>query len=148
MRWSRFALWTLVATLGIGGVALVADAIVESDEERIAEVADALTGASSDRRIDAVLAWVDPTRVEVAIRADGSTERFGEEDGDPGDAIRAALAPFASERIELVQRSIAVAGDEAELAVRVRADGEVVDATIDLRRDGQAWLVREVRRLD
>lgn len=148
MQWARFAIWGLVATLGVGGVALAADALVESDEERIADVADALTDPRPERRIDALLTWVDPTRVDVLVRADGTAERFGEDDGDPADAIRSALAPLADESLDVVQRSIEVEGDHARVALRVRSGGAVVDTLVGLRRDGQAWLVDDVRRID
>jgi hypothetical protein len=145
---ARFAFWGLVATLAVGGVALVADALVESDEERLSDVADSLVGPSAERRIDALLAWVDTARVPVTVRADGVTERFGEDDPDPADAIRDALAPLRADSLELVQQSVSVEGEHARLALRVRSDGAIVDAQVELARDGQAWLVREVRRLD
>lgn len=147
MQWARFAVWGLVATVAIGGVALAADALGESDQERIDELADAMVGTHADRRADAVLAWVDPTRVEVTVQAGRSSERFGDLDADPGDAIRDALAPLASGSIEVVQRSVSVEGDRGRVALRVRSDGEIVDAQLGLRRDGQSWLVDEVRVL-
>ena len=148
MQWARFAVWGVVATVGVGGVALAADALVESDEERIADVADALTDPRAERRIDALLAWVDPSRVSVTVRADGRAERFEEGDGDPAGSIRDALAPLEDGSLEVVQRSITVEGDHAHVALRVRSDGELVDAQVGLRRDGQAWLVDDVRRID
>jgi hypothetical protein len=148
MQWARFAVWGLVATVAIGGVALAADALVESDQEQVAELADALVGPRADRRVDTVLAWVDPTRVELTVRAGGGAERFGEDDGDPGDAVRDALAPLGSASLDVVQRSVTVDGDRASIAVRARCDGELVDAQLGLRRDGQSWLVDAIRVLD
>lgn len=148
MQWARFAVWGVVATVAVGGVALAADALVESDEEQIGELADAMVGPRAERRVDAVLAWVDPSRAPVTVRTGGRTERFGEDDADPGDAIRDALAPLAQGDVEVVQRSVRVEGDRAHLALRVRSEGEVVDAQLALQRDGQSWLVETVRRLD
>jgi hypothetical protein len=148
MQWGRFAVWALVATFAVGGVAFVADALVESDEEHISVLADSLTGPRAERRVDAVLAWVDPARAELIVRADGRVERFGEDDGDPADAIRDALAPLSAGPLEVVQRSVSVEGDRARLALRVRSQGRIVDAQLALRRDGQSWLVNDVRRID
>lgn len=147
MQWGRFAVWALIATVGTGGVALAADALVESDEERISEVADAMTGSAPERRIDALLAWVDPTRIPVTVRANGYVDRFGEDDGDPAESIRGALAPLSTDSLDVVQRSVSVEGERATVALRVRSEGEIVDAQLALRRDGQTWLVSEVRRL-
>ena len=148
MQWARFTVWGLVATVAIGGVALAADALVESDHEQVGQLADSLVGPRAERRLDAVLAWVDPTRVPVTVRVGRQTERYGEDDADPGDAIRDALAPLSSGALELVQRSVSVDGDRARVALRVRSDGEIVDAQLALLRDGQAWLVEDVRLLD
>ncbi len=90
---------------------------------------------------------MDPTRVEVTVRAGGTTERFGE-DGDPADAIRDALSPLERGAVEVVQQSIVFEGERARVALRLRTDGAILDTEIGLRRDGQAWLVSDVRRLD
>ncbi|MDQ3034274.1 MAG: hypothetical protein M3Y87_17840 [Myxococcota bacterium] len=148
MQWGRFTVWGIAATLGVGCVALAADALVESDQEQIAEMADALVGPRVERRTDAVLAWVDPTRVELTLRADGETSRFGEYDDDPGAAIRDALEPLSRGPLDVVQRSVSVEGDRARVALRVRSEGEIVDAQLALRRDGQSWLLDEIRILD
>lgn len=148
MQWTRGIVWTVVASMSIFGVALAADALVESDEEYVDELADALTSPRADRRVDALLAWVDPTRAPLTIRAGGRTDRIGESDEDPGRLIRDALTAFTVESIEVVQRSVRVEGDRAQVALRVRSDGEIVDAQFALLRDGQSWLVDEVRILD
>jgi hypothetical protein len=148
MQWTRLSVWVLVASVAIFGVAFVADALVQSDEEYVGELADALVGPRADRRIDALLAWVDPTRAPLTVRADGHTDHFGETDEDPSTLIHDALAPFDAESIEVVQRSVRVEGDRARVALRVRSEGEIVDAQIALRRDGQSWLVDEIRLLD
>ncbi|UJR86407.1 hypothetical protein [Sandaracinus amylolyticus] len=148
MQWGRFAVWGVIATVAVGGVALAADALVESDEEQIAEIADALTGPRIERRVDAVLAHVDSARAPVTVRADGWGNEFGEDDEDPADAIRDALSPLTEGDLELVQRSVDVEGDRARVALRVRTgEGAIVDAQLALRRDGQSWLIDSVRRL-
>ncbi len=147
MQWTRLSVWGFAASVAIFGVAFVADALVQSDEEYVGELADALVGPRADRRIDAVLAWVDPTRAPLTVRADGHTDRFGEAE-DPSALVRDVLAPFDAESIDVVQRSIRIEGDRARVALRVRSEGEIVDAQFALRRDGQSWLVDEIRLLD
>lgn len=148
MQWTRGIVWAVVASMSIFGVAIAADALATSDEEYVGELADALTSPRADRRLDALLTWVDPTRAPLTVRAGGRTDRFGESDEDPGPLIRDALSAFTVESIEVVQRSVRVEGDRARVALRVRSEGEIVDAQFALSRDGQSWLVEQVRILD
>ena len=148
MQVGRFGVWALAATLSIGGVALAADALVETDEERVGELADAMTGPRPGERIADVLSWVDPSRVPLVVRAGGQVERFGDEGEDPGDAVREALAPLAAGDASVVQRSVSIEGDEAHLSTRARVQGGLLDVDVALARDGQAWWIRELRVLD
>ncbi len=147
MPWIRFGTWALVATFAVGGVALAADALVESDEERIDDLIDAATQRAGDRRMDAVLSAIDPARVELTVADGRAVMRFGEDDADPSDAIRDTLAALESDDLEVVQRSIAVRDDPADVSLRVRSRGDVVDFQLGLARDGQSWLVQTIRRL-
>jgi hypothetical protein len=144
--WARFGVWALAATIAVSAVALAADALVESDEERLTELAEAIAGGRGEQRVAAVLAWVDPERIAVTVRQGRKVEHF-EADDDPSEAVREALALLASDALEVVQRTLDVRGDRATIALRIRADGELADLHIGLRRDGEAWRVSEVRRL-
>ena len=62
-RWLLAAL-TLAAVLG---VTALADALVTSDEERLDEVAAAVTGGDAGDRLDALLAYADVEREPAAI---------------------------------------------------------------------------------
>ena len=139
---SRFVLYSVLATFLIGGFAFVADALVVSDEERLGELAEALAeGAPSDRD-DAVMRWVDLSREPVSVRQHGAARDFAEEDAFRLEReVETALDPFLDPRAELVQRSVNVDGDRATVAVRVRQAGEVHDASFQLVRSGQGWLV-------
>lgn len=142
----RFVLYAIVATLLIGGVAFAADALVVSDREQLEQLADDLTMGDADERIDAVLRWTDPSRAPITLTQDRDVARFGEEDDYAlGEQVGDALAPFATDDLEVVQRSVRVDGDRGTVAVRVRADGELHDATLRLERSGQGWLVTDVR---
>lgn len=148
MQRGKFVFWVLVTSALCGGVAFAADALVETDEEHIEALGDALTGPRPDARVDDLLSWIDPGRVPLVVRAGGHTTRFDEGGDDPGQAVREALAPLRGEGVELVQRSIAVEGDEARLSTRVRVSGGLLDVDLAMQRDGQGFWVREVRVLD
>ena len=143
---SRILVYGLVVGAAAALIAVGADLMVETDEEVIGELADGLVAGSAAERLDEVLRLTDPSRVEVAVRADGRTERFGPDasDGDVVDAVQAALRPLGAGELEVVQRSVGVDGESARLALRVRADGEVHDLTLGLRRHGQGWLTQRI----
>ena len=142
----RFLVHAVVATFLIGGVALAADALVETDEEQLAELASDLTEGRAHARPDAVLRWTDLSREEVELVRGGQVSRFVEhEDHRLAQSIGRALAPFTAERVEVVQRSVSVNGDRATVAVRARADGSIRNVTFKLARSGQGWLVTQVR---
>lgn len=143
---SRFVLHALAATLLVGGIAFAADALVETDEEQVTELIDDLTQGSAVARVDAVLRWTDLSRESVSIASGRSVDRFDEQDEHAlAEQLGEALAPFSSSSLEVVQRSVRVDGDRATVAVRVRADGELHDASFRLSRNGQGWLVTDVR---
>lgn len=143
---SRFIVHALVATFLVGGVALVADALVETDEEHLAQLTSDLTEGRADARPDAILRWTDLSREPVALTQRGQVTHFDEHDDHRlAQSVTRALAPFATDDLRVVQRSISVSGDRATVAVRARADGEIVDVTFRLARSGQGWLLTHLR---
>jgi len=143
---SRFVLYALVSTALVGGFALAADALVVSDEERLEQLADELTEGSADERIGGVLRRIDLSRESLRLEDGDRVRRLGEDDGhELADGVWDALGPFTADDLEVVQRSVRVDGDRGTVAVRARADGEVHDATLQLARSGQGWLVTRVR---
>lgn len=147
MTKSRLALW-------IGSVALflllgtaVADAMVETDEERVVAVADVLLRDRADTRVDGLLAWSDPDRQPVYVTLGRERSRI-DDSADLRDALHDALAEFDTDAaVELVQRDVEVSGETATVTLRARAEGEPVDVTITLRREGQGFLISGVRVL-
>lgn len=143
---SRFLVHVLVATVSIGGIAVAADALVETDREQLEQLAGDLVETRAGARTDAVLRWIDVSREEVAIARGRSIARFGEDNEHRlADALASALAPFEADDLELVQKSVSVDGDRGTVAVRVRAEGEIADVTFRLTRSGQGWIVTDVR---
>lgn len=143
---SRFVLYAVVATLAVGGVAVAADALFVSDAEQVEQLADDLTRRESGSRVDAVLRWIDPAREPVTITVGRNVRRFTEdEDYALADELADALAPFEARELEVVQRSVRIDGERGTVAVRVRASGRIHDATLHLVKNGQSWLVTDVR---
>ncbi len=143
---TRFVVYGIIATALIGGVAFAADALVVSDREQLEQLANDLTEGDAGERIDAVLRWTDPSREPVTLTRGREVSRFEEQDDYAlAEELGSALAPFESDELDVVQRSVRVDGDRGTVAVRVRADGELHDATMHLARSGQGWLVTDVR---
>jgi hypothetical protein len=147
----RLALRLVLVLALVGGVAFTADALVQTDEERVATLVDGLQGTVTDRRLDRALRWVDLARQPVALVGPDGVEWF--EDAEDGGAlrerIRDAVGPYLGARAQMIQRSVRVGGDDATLAVRVSIDGELADVQVRLRRqpDDDRWLVRRIRVL-
>ncbi|HJK96044.1 MAG TPA: hypothetical protein RMF84_02425 [Polyangiaceae bacterium LLY-WYZ-14_1] len=147
----RLALRLVLVLALVGGVAFTADALVQTDEERVATLVDGLQGTVTDRRLDRALRWVDLARQPVALVGPDGVEWF--EDAEDGGAlrerIRDAVGPYLGARARMIQRSVRVGGDDATLAVRVSIDGELADVQVRLRRqpDDDRWLVRRIRVL-
>lgn len=136
----------LLATLAIGGIAFAADALVETEEEQVAALVDDLTEGSRLGRVDAVLRWTDLSREPVALTRGRAIDRFEEEDEHAlAERLSVVLAPFTAHELEIVQRSVRIDAERAVVAVRVRAGGELHDASFRLSRSGQGWLVTDVR---
>ncbi len=147
MSKSRVALWvgSLIAFLVLGTA--VADAMVDTDEERLGEVADVLVRDNPDSRVDGLLAWSDPDRQPVYV-TEGRTRRRIDDSADLPDALHGALSAFdADEPVEVVQRDVSIDRETATVSLRARAGGERVDVTISLRREGQGYLISGVRVL-
>lgn len=135
----------VIATL-VGGVVTVADALVVTEEERLDRFVDTLDSGRPEHRIAESLRWVDADRESVSIRIDGVDDHYGEgQDAELAATMRDALAPFASSRAEIVQRSISIEADEARIALRVRTLEGMTDAVFDLRRHDDRWLVSRIQ---
>jgi len=147
---SRSLLRIALVTVLVGGVSWTADALVETDEERIGELADSFGGEVSERRLDRALAFVDTAQEPVEVITPRGIDWY-EDPSDAGllaEAIRDAVSPYLGARARLVQRSVDVDGDDATLAVRVDVDGHLADVQLRLRRQADdRWLIRRVRLL-
>ncbi len=142
----RFTIYTFILVTAVAGIAMAVDALVLTDEERLEAFTDTLTGDVTDQRIDQALDFADPDREPVELIA-GHTRSFYN-DGQGAELAERAhheLAPLAGSEATLLQRTIHIDGDEALVAVRVRTREGVIDASFNLTRHGDGWLIRKVR---
>ena len=137
-RW-LIAAAALAAVLGVAGLT---DLLVVSDEERLAEVATAVTHGRAGGRIDALLAYADVDREPAAIGRHRARDA-----ADLDRALRDELGILDRGELEVVQTSSRMTGETGRIALRVRSEGELVDAELTMRRDGQGWLLSAARRL-
>lgn len=145
---TRIAIQFLVLVGLVCSVAVVADALVVTDEERLDAFVDAVTGEVETRRIDAALSHADPSRVpvEVVVGDDVHTYADGQE-VDLAERTRRALTPLEDEHLRVLQEAVEVDGDRALVALRLRTRGGTADIQFRLVRRGDGWLVSRVRVL-
>lgn len=145
---SRFMVQAIVLALLLGSVAVVADALVVTDEERLDAFADAVTGEVETQRIDAALSYVDPARVPVEVLV--GEQRSFYEDGqvvDLAERARETLGPYTGDDVRLLQKTIEIDGDRALVALRVGTRDGTANVQFRLVRRGDGWLVSRVRVL-
>lgn len=151
MNAPRIAVYVVTALLGIFGVVFVADALVATDEEHLAELESALLHARPDRRADAVAGWFGSE--DVAVVADG--ERTWIDADESRDAVRGAILDALPElddpQTEWVDATSELTGHRARITLRLRdrsgSAPAYVDATIELALDDGHFSLLEVRRL-
>lgn len=141
----RFLLPFLVAFVCVSAIAAAADALVVTETERLEALADDLSDEDPGRRVDQLLRHVVPGREAVDLSVAGRRGRYAEGDEvDLADALRSSLRFLEARDVSTVQQSVSHRGDDATVALRVRAGGELHDVALDLRRHDDRWLVRRV----
>ena len=146
MSTSRHALPLGLALALVGGGTALADALVRSDEEALAELLDAVASAEGPARVDALLGWAHAEGTPVTVSAEGRRARY-DDDGALAEALHEALEGIESGALEVVQASTDVRGDDARLTTRLRAGEALVDLELSLRREGQGFALTSVRAL-
>jgi hypothetical protein len=144
----KLAIPALLAAALAGGAALLTDALVLTDEERLDGFVDGLTRGGGEDRVASALSWSDPARVEVELVADGKVEVYGE--GDEwalSDRAHEALAPLTTGDARVVSRDVEILGAEGRVAVRIETAGGPLDAQFRFARRGDGWLVTRLRVL-
>ncbi|MGB5351509.1 MAG: hypothetical protein WBN10_18020 [Polyangiales bacterium] len=141
----RTGIYLLVILSIVVGAALVTDAIVVTDRERMDEFIDSVTGQVSESRIDNALSYADPSKVTVELVHDGHRRRYSNRNAAAlkPDA-RKALASLEGSRLHLIQESISLDGEHARIALRLRTDAGLANTVFDLLRDNDQWILRRV----
>ncbi len=144
---TRLGVYAAVTLLAVFGVVFVADALVESDEERLDEIARSLEDTRGEGRADALLAlsgdeavavvadrrrvWVEPSEGEAALR----------------EAIDAAV-PELVDGAPIVGSDGTLAGQRARITMRLReGHDEPVDVVVELALEDHDFSLLEVRRM-
>ena len=142
---SRIGVYILAFVSLVAVLSFAVDALVVTDQERMEEFVDAVTGQISDHRIDNALRYADPERVEMELVNASRQRHYGSDDlADLRSTARQALAPLAGNNLRLIQKSISVDGNSARVALRVRTEAGLANTVFDLRRDKDDWLLRRV----
>ncbi|MFW2390649.1 MAG: hypothetical protein ACN4G0_20110 [Polyangiales bacterium] len=141
----RTGIYLLVTLSIVVGAAMVTDAIVVTDRERMDEFIDSVTGRVSDSRIDNALSYADPAKVAMELVHEGRRRRYSDRNAAKlrPDA-RKALASLEGSRLDLIQESISLDGERARIALRLRTDMGLANTVFDLRRENDEWFLRRV----
>jgi len=121
------------------------DALVVTDEERLAELSDLLGGELDAERVEAGLGWVDPDVEPVEVNAMGASRLYGAGEAEAFEEdAREALARYRGEDLTRMSESISVEGDDGTISLRLMTSRGMVDVEFGLKRHGERWLVSRV----
>jgi hypothetical protein len=129
---------------------IIADTLIQTDEERLEVFIEDVTGPIDRARIDRALRWVDPGRQPVEVDLRGRHTVYGgpghgAEAADVAEAAQERLAPWTGVRLRVLSRAIEVDGEEARVRLRVLSQRGPADVEYALRRHGERWWVRRIR---
>lgn len=141
----RSGIYLLVTLSIVVGAAMVTDAIVVTDRERMDDFIESVTGDVSSSRIDGALSYADPAKVPFELVHDGRRRKYGDRNASAlkSDA-RKALASLEGSKLRLIQESVSLQGKSARIALRVRTNSGLANTVFDLRREDDEWLLRRV----
>ena len=141
----RPAIHLLVVLSIVIGAAVVADAAVVTDRERMDEFIESVTGKVSDARIDGALSYANPSKVPIELVHEGRRKKYSDRNAAKlkPDA-RKALASLEGSRLRLIQESVSLDGERARIALRLRTSSGLANTVFDLRREDDQWLLRRV----
>lgn len=142
---SRIAVHLVAVLVAVFGIVFVADALVESDEERLENLESSLVSARPSARCDQIASWAGGESVGVV--ANGQRRWIDPEDGR--SALRAAIDDALPElaSAEIVQHASVLTGRRARITLRARGEDGPVDASIELALEDGRYALLEVRRM-
>ena len=125
------------------GSGIAIERLIVTEEERLEDFVDAVTGKIEDEKIDRALAWTDADRQPIELSVRGATWRF-EQQAELSKAAHSKLAPFDGERLTLLSSRIDVKDRSAAVTVDTFSRRGRNTVAYDLRKTGDRWLVRAV----
>ena len=141
----RTGIYLLFSLSLVVGAALVIDAVLVTDRERMEAFIDSVTGQVSDKRIDSALSYADPSKVPIELVHEGRRRKYSDRNAsDLRSDARRALAPLQGSKLYLIQESVSLEGERARIALRMRTDTGLANTVFDLRRQDDEWLLRRV----
>jgi hypothetical protein len=141
----RTGIYLLVILSIVVGAAVVTDAVVVTDRERMDDFVEAVTGRVSESRIDNALSYANPSKVTMELVHDGRRRRYSDRNASAlkTDA-RKALASLEGSKLHSIQESISLEGERARIALRLRTDAGLANTVFDFRREDDVWFLRRV----
>ena len=141
----RTGIHLLVILSIVVGAAVVTDAIVVTDRERMEAFIESVTGEVSESRIDGALSYANPSEVPIELVHQGRRRKYSDRNAAKlkPDA-RKALASLEGSSLRLIQESVSVEGERARIALRLRTSEGLANTVFDLHRKNDAWLLRRV----
>lgn len=144
---TRIAVYVIATLVAVFGVVFAADALVESDEERLDDLAASIESARSGTRSErvAALAGDEP----VAVVAD--RHRVWIDADEPESTLRAAIddaLPELTNGATIVASESALTGQRGRITMRLREGRETpVDLVVELALADHQFSLIEVRRM-
>lgn len=147
MTSSRIAVYVVAILVAIFGVVFVADALVESDEERLEGLEASLVGADPEHRLDRLVGWAGAE--SVAVVAEGRRAWVDAEEGEGAlrAAVEDALPELSEPATELVQHHSVLTGRRGRVTLRLRDQAGPVDVSLELALEDERFSLIEVRRM-
>lgn len=144
------ARWLLAAALtaAVVGGALLYDALVLSDEERLEELVAAVSGPVTAARITSARErWIDLERQPFEVSALGRVALYRSgDDAALDERASDAARTLAGSRLRTLTRGIAIDGDRAVVSMRVLDDRSgMAQLEWTLERHGDDWLLARLR---
>jgi hypothetical protein len=138
-------IYLLVVLSIVVGAAMVTDAIVVTDRERMDQFIESVTGKVSESRIDGALRYANPSKVPIELIHEGRRHKYaGHNAAKLKPDARRALASIEGGHLRLIQESVSVDGERARIALRLRTSSGLANTVFDLRRSDDEWLLRRV----
>lgn len=143
---SRRAIAIAAAAVGVVAAAVAADWLIVTDEERLEDFVDAVTGRIDHERIDRALGWTDPAKQPLELTFRGHSLLFDQENaGDLRPKAYTHLSAYQGERLNLMHKSIEVQGAQARVMVDTLSRRGRTTVDFDLRKLDDRWVVSSVR---